>query len=323
MKSLVKVNGQVVRLIGGQGAIHSSLKAGYGPGPRLTWRQPTLTDPIIIPLVSNSDGSLATYNLSNTRDYVLVARSTVLTSGIRINGGRNICLIGAEWQNVPMPNGNPGGGIWFNDQAAGGIVHIEGCKFAGQQVDSISISQTNANVFQIQNCYTAENHGDVGYDPYGGGTWPTPTDFWPGAHPDVIQTWRGPDILRVDRFSANTVGQGFFFEHDDVVGQPVPTLHDIRNIDIRPRTDVSVSRHLLWRGDSTALPLTCTNVWLDSGGHPPIWDPDQPYRTTWNGVAFTGHNTNTYPGVTIGRPSTRFVDPAIIGRNYISPGYIS
>lgn len=253
--------------------------------------------------VSNSN--LLHMALPVNTDYVFIC-DEVLTGLMRVQGGRNISMIGFEW-NIPLlPGPDTTSALYMQDQAADAVIHIEGVRARGAGMsDWLNIQQTERNITQVQNVYVDELHAidEVNF-----------TDI----HPDLIQSWRGPDILRVDRMSGNTPVQGIFLEPFDQPGGYAPTLADIRNSDFRCVRSVGSSYRpvLVWCEGGAAV--SAHNVWLDTIEPWPFAAPGTTNRACmvpgpdqWGADSF-------WPGIP---PGGRFVDPDAVGLGYVSPGY--
>jgi hypothetical protein len=197
------------------------------------------------------------------------------------------------------PNGETQAGIYLRRQPPGAVIHIEGVRFSGNGLhDGIELEQPDDTVVQLQNIRVDDLHAqdEVGF-----------TDI----HPDVVQTWSGPDVLRIDRLTGRTPYQGFFFEPNDDYWQGphnIPTLHDLRRIDLRVSDRrTSAGGRMLWQ--STPFPLALKDVFVDPGTATPaqtLW----PSVTAWTGVQW-------------GRPQGgEFVPEGTAGIGYVSPGYI-
>ena len=95
------------------------------PPARLTWRPPTLTDPITLRI-----RSARSLELDPARDYILeLPRDRPLIAGygcIHIAGGHNIVLIGGECYVPLQTDPTEGSGRAFYLEGNTGTVHIEG-----------------------------------------------------------------------------------------------------------------------------------------------------------------------------------------------------
>ena len=92
-------------------------------GP-LTWRPPTLVNPIMVTLCNcNISGGQIVVNLNTGQDYIL-KDPVVLTHPVVIQGGHNVVWIGGHIR----PSSGPDIGIQLkrNIGQGGGVVHLEG-----------------------------------------------------------------------------------------------------------------------------------------------------------------------------------------------------
>jgi hypothetical protein len=274
--------------------------SGAGPSraaspPRLAWAPPPLDHPQVIRVTTESPKVV----LDRTRDYILDLGDRPIRRGVRITGGHNVVLIGG-WIDIPWDLGRTGVGLSIRRQAAGGTVHVEGLRFSGAVHDAINIEQPEDTTIQIENVFVDGLHA-------------TDEVHWSDSHPDLIQTWTGPDVLRIDRLTGYTPLQGLFFEPDDDLyhgpgRHNIPSFADVRNVNIRRREDVTeVGSRLLWQ--STPFPMAVENVWIDPG-----YDP--PERSCWPSCA-------VWQDVRFGVPSEGdIVRRGEVGLGYRSPGYL-
>jgi hypothetical protein len=197
--------------------------------PRLSWAPPDLVEPIVIQ-VTQERRSL---KLDHTKDYRIQMPDTPLRAagGLTIFGGRNVVLIGGAIE-VPSaadaPEPQQRRGLYLKDIA--GTVHIEGLQIGGADLaEGINIDvRRDGAVVQLQNLRIETVHGS-----------------FKSNHADVVQTWGGPSILRIDKLTGHTGYQGLFLCPDDVPHEFVPTLFDIRRVNLIGNAD---SAYLLWRG---------------------------------------------------------------------------
>jgi hypothetical protein len=182
--------------------------------PRLSWAPPVLSSPITVPVQDsgqacpslaspwqnpNQPGSCV---LDPARDYILKLGHRVDAGGLVVNGGHNVVIIGGRVTPKLTTTAAEGRGLTFWNQT--GTVHVEGVQIDGAG-DGILIYAPKA-VFQIENVrigVSAPNH-----------------DFSLN-HPDVIQTWSGPAEVRIDRLTASSDYQGFFWWRDSSVSTTV------------------------------------------------------------------------------------------------------
>lgn len=257
-------------------------------GSKLTWRPPALSSPTTVTVSSSN----RTIKLSAGRDYVVKMPRTPLNvrGGLIIAGGRNVVLIGGEIRITnSSTSSNDKRGLYLKNQT--GTVHIEGLKITGSTLaEGINLDQRAGGTVQLQN---------IRVD----------TVYSRGVHhSDVLQTWGGPAVLRVDRLTGSTTYQGFFLDPTKY-GSPQPKLFDFRNVNIVGK---SGSKYLLWR-DGKAWPMKVGNVWA---------------KPSLTGIArgqfLRPDNTSRGWGyVKVGLPSIGdFVPATRAGVSYVSPGYL-
>jgi hypothetical protein len=264
---------------------------------KLTWAPPALTNPITI-TVSASNRSV---HLDGNKDYVIKMPATALTGagGLTIVGGRNVVLIGGEidipWQGATPPV-NSRRGLYLQNQT--GTVHIEGLSIHGADLsEGIDLDQRKGATVQIQNTRVEGVHAR------------DETNFTDN-HPDVIQTWAGPKVLRVDHFSGSSDYQGFFFAPMQF-GTTQPTLFDLRNVDISAvrRNNELFAGYLLWQASS--FPMSLRNFYVTPDARKGLPGSQYPRMGAW---------TAAQPGA----PAVGSYAPAAaLGTGYRTAGYIT
>jgi hypothetical protein len=170
--------------------------------PTLAWAPPRLVDPQTV-VVDSAHNSL---NLDPARDYHVIlpsSASTVLVNGLTIAGGHNVVVIGgviavpamAEYPDKgpdhPKDMSLARRGLYLKGQT--GTIHIEGVHLTGDLSDAINLDERQGAVVQLENLRIDLVHGGRN-----------------AHHADVIQSWAGPRILRVDGLLAATQYQGLF-----------------------------------------------------------------------------------------------------------------
>ncbi|WNB85428.1 hypothetical protein [Cellulomonas sp. ATA003] len=248
----------------------------------LTWAPPKLTNPTTI-TVSNTNRDLI---LKAGQDYIVKMPSTPLEAkgGLIIGGGRNVVLIGGEIKiSKNSTHGNDVRGLYLKGQS--GTIHVEGLKITGAALaEGINLDQRNGATVQLQNIRVDTVHGSGS-----------------GFHADVLQTWAGPKVLRVDGLTGYTTYQGFFLTPQQY--GPLPDLMDLRNVNLVGQAG---SKYLAWR-DGGAWPLKLQNVWASTSQ---ISVP----RTQF----LRGDWANAQSGVPT---SGDIVPSSMAGTRYASPGY--
>jgi hypothetical protein len=183
-----KIDGS--RIVGGP--ITTQLTHVTTSAPKLTWAPPVLDNPST-EVVAADHHSL---KLDPTRDYTVVLPKTdvILKGGVSITGGHNVVIIGGVI-HVPnksdVPSDDARRGMYVKGQT--GTLHIEGVRMTGDLSDGFNFDERDGAIVQIENVQIDLVHGS--HDAH---------------HADVIQTWAGPRILRVDGLRGGTQYQGFF-----------------------------------------------------------------------------------------------------------------
>jgi hypothetical protein len=271
--------------------------AGAGAGgdaratsPELAWAPPKLTHPATVRVTA----ARSKLDLRRARDYVIrmPAAPVTATGGLTITGGRNVVLLGGEvvvpWQGAKPAYGAARRGLLLRGQT--GTVHVEGLRLRGDLGDGIDLDQRLGATVQLQNIridrVTARDRRRFS-----------------DTHPDVLQSWAGPKVLRVDRLSATTDYQGLFLLPDQFAEGQTSAV-DLRHVDIAGSRS---SAYLLWRNEAARVRLRHVRLSSASGR--------AASQTLWPRPA-------AWPGARLSRAAGRpFVGPAAAGTGYRSPGY--
>jgi hypothetical protein len=266
---------------------------------RLEWGPPRLGEPFTVSAATapRKGDNAHQLDLSPARDYVVRMPPAGLQGGLTIRGGRNVILIGGEI-DVPMqPGASPSPesrrGLYLTGQT--GTVHVEGLLIRGDDLsEGIDLSEPLGAAVQIENVRVEGVHA-------------RDETHFTDNHPDVLQTWAGPAVLRVDRLTGSTDYQGFFLAPSQY-GTPPPLSFALHRIDLRPISlTARCSCYLLWQDSS--FPLQAKDVWLIP--HPPM----SVLHSLWPTSA-------AWPGVSGGVPPLgEFVPAGLAGLHYQSPGY--
>ena len=209
-------------------------------GSKLQWSPPSLSNPITINVPET--GGIG--GLDPNRDYVLNLGHR--KTGLGVSGGRNIVIMGGRitCQDIVDSNLSRGRGIEIWDNK--GVVHVEGVHFENCGT-GIAISAPDS-VVQVQNT----RFDDI-------------DSPWNLMHPDVIQTWRGPKEIRIDRLTADFSSKGFLWM--SVNGQ-FPGRIDQRHINFRLFRGGGATpegpHHFTWHPSSTTR-STCSDCWTETG----------------------------------------------------------
>lgn len=258
---------------------------------RLTWAPPRLTNPSLITVTA----ATPKIELSPERDYIVRLPSSPLTlkGGLRIEGGRNVVLLGGEIA-VPSKSDAPESrdrtGLLLKNQT--GTIHVEGLRITGEDLaEGINLDQSEGATVVLQNIYIDTVRGSRD-----------------GHHADVLQTWAGPAALRVDGLVGSTEYQGMFLLPQQFVDTP-PESFDLRRIVITGEPDGANdgAAYLLWTDDTAPWLQTRDILLVDE-------------RTDLEGMLRPPSVWES--GVTLATTAAGAVLPAgTPGTSYSSPGY--
>jgi hypothetical protein len=244
----------------------------------LSWRPPAQNSAKEIHVTS---GKSSVGPLDPDTDYrIVMPRSRPLTSELKIDGGRNVRLIGGEIRTG-------GRAVYLKDQTRS--AYVEGLKITGPRTkEGFNLDQRKGATVFIQNVYVQRTHGSERSN-----------------HADLIQTWAGPRRLLVDRFRGASSYQGFFLlPRQQWHGAPRPAGFDLRRVQI----DVSRGGYALWR--DTGFPMRVRDVFVEP--NPAKGSRDQ---FLW---PKPGTGDGSWRGVREGHPAKPFVDPRKVGLGYKS-----
>jgi hypothetical protein len=236
----------------------SETTTGVAARAQLSWAPPRLVRPTTVRIADQGQaapslprqhpGHPATVFLDAGRDYVLELGHRRGPGGLRVQGGRNVVIIGGRVTPTLDADAGNGRGLTFFDQT--GTVHLEGVAIAGA-ADGILISAPRAT-FQVQNVridVSAPNH-----------------DFSIN-HPDVIQTWSGPAVIRIDALTGTSDYQGFFWYHARGPSTVPPGRVIQRRVNIRtdPRQGRRATLHHVTSHLSPGTYFACSDCWMETG----------------------------------------------------------
>lgn len=181
--------------------------AATAPAP-LNWPRPPLTNPETITLETSSEQPPRPLDVG--RDYIIKLAPAIRTTGVIIEGGRNVVIIGGHIR-LPVPAGGMTRGIYIDGNQ--GVVHIEGVVIdavAQGLGDGIAIAAPDS-IVQVEICRIMNIQGRQS-----------------GIHGDVIQPWGGVRDLRIDQLTASSTFQGLFCPVDrGPIGRVVVKRTDI------------------------------------------------------------------------------------------------
>jgi hypothetical protein len=255
----------------------------------LRWAPPTLTDPISIDVTESN----AILQLDPSNDYLLrlpTDRALTAKGGLSVTGGHNVVLQGGTisipWQGEGAPPMSRRG-LVLKGQT--GTVHVEGVRITGPDLaEGVNLDERLGATVQFQNVRIENPHTRSAQE-------------LATHHPDVIQTWAGPEILRIDNLTATTSYQGLFLTPNQYASMPTHQW-DLSNVNL---TGLSGSAYLLWK--SAALNVRSSNVFVTPRAGRAL------SQSVWTTFA-------SWPGLIAGDATQpEFVSEDAVGVGYTSP----
>jgi hypothetical protein len=209
---------------------------GLAPAARADspWDRPALNSPTTVV----ADADHRSLVLDTGRDYIVKLTSGVdsIPGGLSIWGGHDVVIDGGHI-DVPDHAGglvlkNQTGTMWVHD------LHISG----PQLMEGIDLDQRQPGATVVLRDILVDTvHGS-----------------YETNHADLLQTWAGPSRLLIDGFTGSTDYQGFFLLPTQFMPGTLPTLFDIRHVDI----DNSNGGYALWREPGMLYPLNVQDVYV-------------------------------------------------------------
>ncbi|GAA2721763.1 hypothetical protein [Cellulomonas aerilata] len=264
------------------------------PG-RLTWAPPTLEDPVTVDVTEDNRD----LQLEPDQDYIVRMPDEPLDvrGGLVIVGGRDVVLRGGEIRiTEPGEDTTEVRGLLLKDQT--GTAHVEGLYITGPELaEGIDLDQRVGGTVQLQNIRIDTVHGAE-----------------ESHHADVIQSWAGPAVLRVDRLTGRTNYQGLFLLPRQFLEEDPDTV-DLRHVNI---VGEGGARYMLWR-DGGAWDVDVRDVWVAPPTDGDFADERDPEALTWATDDAEGSWAEVRVGVP---PGGDFVPDGRAGLGYESPGYL-
>ncbi len=234
-----------------------------------SWAPPTLTNPTTLTLTNGVTPSFG------SGDYILRCPSSgvwVNAHGLEIRNAHDVVFVGPCFVDVGAgyvvsggdPRGSRNGVVRRASYilATTGEVYLRGITFgssAGDLTEGIDIStKSGASIVTLQNI-------DFGAPLLGSYT---------TNHADCLQSWTGPNLLRVDGFACTTGYQGTFISPFDISGAPPVKPYILRNVEI---TGNAQAKYLLWANN---VAVSTSNVVVKGGLGP------YPNLAAWPGVTW-------------------------------------
>lgn len=262
----------------------------WEPAPPLSWAPPTLDRPVVLRVVPG----LGEYRMDPARDYrvVLPPEPFERVGGLTLTGGRNVTLVGGEIRipRVPVLAPEPDRRALLL-QGQTGSVHVEGLHLTGDGLgEGIDLYQPHADAVTIENVRCEQ-------------LWTGPVDA--DVHSDVIQTWSGPRMLRVDRLTGITAYQGLMLGSRQT-GPPMATA-DLRNVSLIGSYPDNVTPPQYLVNDDDPVPeMRLDNMWCGARGKLNAFTPAASPRAKL---------------VNRGLPPVDLVLAGSVGCGYHTPGY--
>lgn len=262
---------------------------------KLTWAPPELDDPVTVQVTEDDHG----LELDPDKDYIVEMPDEPLdvAGGVVIVGGHDVVLIGGEIQiSEPGDRYQEIRGLYLKNQT--GTVHVEGLHISGAALgEGINLDERDGATVQLQNILIDTVHGER-----------------EGHHADLIQTWAGPSVLRVDRLTGSTTYQGFFLLPKQFIDDD-PEGFDLRRVNIHGGPDAA---YMLWR-DGGEWPIDVQDVWIAPDESDDRAQDEDAGSLTWD----KGDSDDTWDDVQVGLPpGGDFVTADQVGVDYVSPGYL-
>ncbi len=219
-------------------------------GPKLTWAPPVLSNPITITVPDIGQimpGTQANVvSMDPARDYIVKIGNRQAPGGVALSGGRNVVIIGGRIWVPDLTNTELWKARCMEISNNVGTIHIEGLQFDNCGT-GIAVSAPNSTI-QLQNVRFTDVDSP-----------------WDLMHPDVIQTWRGPKEIRIDKLSADFSSKGFLWMSVDGTQ---PKRIDQRRVNFRVWSKGGPTpngpHHFTWHTSSVTR-STCQNCWTETG----------------------------------------------------------
>jgi hypothetical protein len=241
----------------GASTLLAAAPAAHAAEP-LEWSPPDIPDATTIQL-SAANSKLT---LEANRDYRLVmpARPLQVSGGLSITGGRHVVLIGGE---IALPattstDVRQRRAIYLKGQT--GTVHIEGVRMSGDLADGVIIEAPHATV-QLENLQidAATTRDRTAYK----------------DAPDLVQSWAGPAVLRVDGLQGTTEYRGITYDPNANGMLTSPKELSLRRVAIDGRTSPVP---LLWLGRRCNPSVDCKALQLPRASVSDVWARPNPAR---------------------------------------------
>jgi hypothetical protein len=282
----------------------------------LTWPAPSLSEPVRTFDVPAAGAHW--YGVSTTVDCVLKMPDVPVSGTVKLDGCRNINLVGGEIYSGADPcseaahGTSESVGLVLSDWA--GVAHVEGLKIHGRGFsDGIYATSTLPNSISEVEATWLGGFAACSEPPSGS------INGWPNEHPDCFQTWAGPSQIRFDKVTCWTIYQGLNVDSNTWANSS-GTRFPANSIDVR-RTNVHLDGrqpngrqcYTVW---STFLPVP-THVQdafcaLGNSGAGPVAPSVASNPAWWSGVKYgmrDGRDETTPAEAGIGYPNVKSDTP--------------
>lgn len=176
-----------------------------------------------------------------------------------------------------------GRGAYFQRQTE--VMWCEGLKITGAPTEGIDLDHRGATpTIVLRDTYIENALGSQATN-----------------HADLIQSWGGPYRLYIDGFDGTSQYQGFFLNPHQFANEPDSELISLARVQLR------TGAYALWLNSSPTTRIALDDVWVQRAGY-----------TSRDQILWPKGDARWDP-VNIGVAPRAFVDPAKVGRNYVSP----
>jgi hypothetical protein len=289
--------------------------AGARDGARLTWAPPRLDPPVRRVSVPEEGGTWGPFGPST--DCLVQFPLIPVEARVTVRGCHDVVAIGGEIAIGGAVREGSTDGVGLHVEDWTGVAHLEGIRLRGSGLsDGLWISSRYAgSVAQVESVRVDEVHGAYS-EPLR-----SCLDV-PAPHPDLIQQWRGPETVRIDRFTGYTSYQGLYPNSGGTrTSRRLTRTYDIRNGNVELIDGMCGIASLFDRATLAAgSPTRIRNFWGQPNGRGPA--AFHPYRERQPADPDGLVDRSWWGDVRIGDPpGGDFVPPDAAGRGYESPGY--
>ncbi len=276
---------------------------------------PTMVDPTIIDLATANGQNW--WSFSATQDVIFIDSSTTpITTKIQTQGGHNIEVLGGTFNNT-----EPGSTGTLAFYGLTGTAYVDGVSINNAGVsgtDGIDIAGGADTSLIVQNSNIVNINGALNGGQSSGGN----------GHADGIQT-QGEVGGVIDLYNVNitTNYEGLFLAPQYAIN---PTSINLTNVSMsytaQQSNDGDKYTYLLWMNDDPTSETPTTqwnfnNVYVaprtgQDAGNYAVWPTVSSGYATENNGQITFNNLDATGAVTIGTPTTPFVNTSQIGGNF-------